>query len=150
MSVGEADLNIPFEALYLGGVIIDPGFPFMTLVDAAYKEVRHEVAKQLGGSLVPSPVDWLELCVAPADVSLVPPLVLHFGDNGGDWTIPPENYWAPVTIDASCMVVLSSAPMTPPLNRTSIIGNYMQQDMNVLYDLDNGEVSFQPTDCSSI
>jgi hypothetical protein len=49
------------------------------------------------------------------------------------------------------MVVLSSAIFAPPsFNTTSVIGNHMQQNMHVLYDLDNEEVSFQPADCSSI
>ncbi|XP_051229107.1 aspartic proteinase nepenthesin-1-like [Lolium perenne] len=155
VTVGEPDLDdIPFEALNLqGGLIIDISYPFMLLVDVAYQEVRQVMSRKLGSSLVPSPVDWLELCVAHSDVRrLVPPLELHFGDGtrGGHWTIPPENYWTPVDISTSCMVVLNSALMASPLNKTSIIGNYMQQDMHILYDLDNQEVSFQPADCSSI
>jgi hypothetical protein len=147
VSVGEASFNIH------GSVIIDVSFPYMLLVDATYQEVRREMSRQLGSSLVPSPVDWLELCVAHADVSRLvpPPLVLHFGQGGGAWTIPPENYWVPVDIETSCMVVLSSAIFAPPsFNTTSVIGNHMQQNMHVLYDLDNEEVSFQPADCSSI
>ncbi|KAM0912195.1 hypothetical protein ACQ4PT_012904 [Festuca glaucescens] len=151
ISVGEADLNIPSDAFFYGGVIIDVSSPFMFLVDVAYRELMQEMSRRLGSSLVPSPVDWLELCVALADVSwLVPPLVLHFGEGGGAWTIPAENYWAPAGNETSCMVVVNSAHSGPPFNGTSIIGNYMQQNVHVLYDLDNHEISFQPEDCSSI
>jgi hypothetical protein len=150
VSVGEADLNIPSED---GGVIIDVRTPFMFLVDAAYKELMQELSRRLGGSLVLSPIhDMFELCVAPADVSrLVPPLVLRFGQGGGAWAIPAENYWIQLNIEASCMMVSNSALSNgAPMNRTTVIGNYMLQNMHVLYDLDNEEVSFQPADCSSI
>jgi hypothetical protein len=36
------------------------------------------------------------------------------------------------------------------MNETTIIGNYMQQDMHLLYDLEKGMLSFQPADCSSM
>ena len=32
------------------------------------------------------------------------------------------------------------------MKETTIIGNYMQQDMHLLYDLGNGVLSFQPAD----
>ena len=38
----------------------------------------------------------------------------------------------------------------PLMKETTIIGNYMQQDMHLLYDLGNGVLSFQPADCSSM
>ncbi|KAF7086253.1 hypothetical protein CFC21_089566 [Triticum aestivum] len=149
MSVGRAWLNIPFPAL---GVIVDSNFPFMSLVDVAYKELIQEVSRQLGGRLVASPVDWLELCVAAADVRrLAPPMVLHFQDGGEDLTIPAENMWAPMDREStSCMMVINSATLEPPMNRTTIIGSYMQQDMHVLYDLDNHQISFQKADCNTI
>jgi hypothetical protein len=112
-----------------------------------------ELSRRLGGSLVLSPIhDMFELCVAPADVSrLVPPLVLRFSQGGGAWAIPAENYWIQLNIEASCMMVSNSALSNgAPMNRTTVIGNYMLQNMHVLYDLDNEEVSFQPADCSSI
>jgi hypothetical protein len=70
--------------------------------------------------------------------------------------LPAANYWAPVVYSGQrqemvCMVVFSSAEMTElPMNETTVIGDYMQQDINVFYDLGSGVVSFQPTDCSSL
>ncbi|RLN12141.1 aspartic proteinase nepenthesin-1-like [Panicum miliaceum] len=49
------------------------------------------------------------------------------------------------------MVLLNSEALNatlPLMKETTIIGNYMQQDMHVLYDLDKGVLSFQTADCS--
>jgi hypothetical protein len=67
--------------------------------------------------------------------------------------VPPENYWVPVDTATECMVLFNAAARpgaTLPMNETTIIGNYMQQDMHLLYDLGNGVLSFQPADCSSM
>jgi hypothetical protein len=162
MTVGEARLAIPSTAfdmrqvapgVWAGGAIIDSGSPFTLLVDVAYEALKQEVSRQLDGSLVPSPApELVELCVASGDVGrLVPPLVLHFS-GGGDLAVQAENYWAPVDQETACMVVLSAARvnLTMPMNETTVIGNYMQQNVHVLYDLGNGHISFQPADCNSI
>jgi hypothetical protein len=63
--------------------------------------------------------------------------------------VPPENYWGPVDEATACMLVFSAGG-TLPSNETTIIGNYMHQNMHLLYDLGNGVLSFQPADCSSV
>ncbi|RCV18777.1 hypothetical protein SETIT_3G330500v2 [Setaria italica] len=165
MSVGTARLAIAAAAFELrrvaagvwaGGSFIDSGSPFTTLVDAAYQALRAELVRQLGASLVQPRTGGLDLCVARGDAGrVVPPLVLHFGGGGGggDVVVPPENYWGPVDGATECMLVFNSAAgpdSTLPLNETTIIGNYMQQDVHLLYDLDNGVLSFQTADCSSM
>jgi hypothetical protein len=163
VSVGTARLAIPAAAFELrrvatgvwaGGSLIDSGSPFTTLVDKAYQALRAELVRQLGASLVHPPTGGLDLCVARGDAGrVVPPLVLHFGGGGGDVMVPPENYWAPVDGATDCMVVFNSAAGSDaalPLNETTIIGNYMQQDVHLLYDLGNGVLSFQTADCSSM
>ncbi|XP_062204774.1 aspartic proteinase nepenthesin-1-like [Phragmites australis] len=161
MTVGNAKLAIPAEAfdlrqvapgVWAGGVLIDSGSPFTSLVDVAYQALGAELARQLGASLVTPPAKVLDLCVARGNVSLVPPLVLHFG-GGGDVVVPPENYWGPVDRATECMLVFNAATRTNatlPMNETTIIGNYMQQNMHLLYDLGQGVLSFQPADCSSM
>ncbi|KAF8776635.1 hypothetical protein HU200_003359 [Digitaria exilis] len=163
ISVGQVKLDVPAAAFDLrqvapgqwAGTLIDSGSPFTILVDVAYQALRSELERQLGASvIVPLPNDAdveSELCVASGDTSLVPPLVLHFG-GGGDAVVPPENYWAPVDTDTACMVVYSSGGpnTTLPSNETTVIGNYMQQNTHLLYDLANGVLSFQAADCSSM
>ncbi|RCV18780.1 hypothetical protein SETIT_3G330800v2 [Setaria italica] len=168
ITVGEAKLDVPAAAFDLrevapgrwAGTLIDSGAPFTRLVDVAYQALRAELARQLGDSVVPLPagVEGFDLCVAVAQGDagkLVPPLVLHFGSGGGalsDLVVPPENYWAPVDEATACMVVFSAARpnATLPMNETTVIGNYMQQNMHLLYDLGNGVLSFQQADCSSM
>nr|AWY10697.1 hypothetical protein Sh255C13_g0380 [Saccharum hybrid cultivar SP80-3280] len=171
ITVGTAKLAVPAAAFDLrevapakwAGTLIDSGSPFTSLVDVAYQALRDELVRQLGASVVPPPAEaeGLDLCVGAAHGDagkLVPPLVLHFGSGsgsgsgGGDVVVPPENYWGPVDDSTACMVVFSSGGpnSTLPLNETTIIGNYMQQDMQLLYDLEQGVLSFQPADCSSV
>ncbi|OEL31709.1 Aspartic proteinase nepenthesin-1 [Dichanthelium oligosanthes] len=153
ITVGETMLDIPAGAFDLrqvgpgqwAGTLIDSGSPFTTLVDVAYQALRDELARQLGDSLVQPPSQRFDLCVARMDMSrLVPSLVLHFGSGGGDLVVPPENYWAPVDTTTSCLMVFQSP------DTTTTIGNFMQQDMHLLYDLANGMLSFQTEDCSSM
>ncbi|OEL31705.1 Aspartic proteinase nepenthesin-1 [Dichanthelium oligosanthes] len=169
ITVGKTKLDVPATAFDLrqvasgqwAGTFIDSGSPFTSLVDVAYQALRAELARQLGASVVPPPAGTrrFDLCVAAAqrDASkLVPPLVLHFGSGGGggasDLVVPPENYWGPVDDTTACMVVFSSAGpnTTLPTNETTIIGNYMQQNMHLLYDLGSGVLSFQTADCSTM
>ncbi|CAN6356590.1 unnamed protein product [Urochloa humidicola] len=146
--------------VWAGGVVIDSGSPFTTLVDVAYRAMRAELVRQLGASRLVQPPraagGGLDLCVARGDVDaageVVPPLVLHFA-GGGDLVVPPENYWGPMDADTECMVVFNAAAGPDgrfPLNETTIIGNYMQQDVHLLYDLGNGVLTFQTADCSSM
>ncbi|KAF8667570.1 hypothetical protein HU200_052772 [Digitaria exilis] len=138
------------------GTMIDSAYPFMSLVDVAHQALKAELAAQLGASLVPPPEKVskrLELCVARGEVAtVVPPLVLHFAGAGGDVVVPPENYWAPVDEVTACMLVFSAAQPNAklPMSETTVIGNFMQQNMYLLYDLGNGVLSFQPADCSSM
>ncbi|CAL4898555.1 unnamed protein product [Urochloa decumbens] len=150
IAVGDTTLDVPASAFALRqdssgqwvGTIIDSGSPFTALVDVAYQALRDELARQLSGSLVQPPEDGLDLCVARGKV--VPPLVLHLGmSGGGDLMVPSENYWGPVD-DATCMMVFRSP------SESTTIGNYMQQNMHLLYDLGNNVLSFQTADCSSM
>ena len=43
----------------------------------------------------------------------------------------------------ACLLVL-------PTRGVSVIGNVMQMDLHVLYDLDGGTFSFAPADCASL
>ncbi|TVU49673.1 hypothetical protein EJB05_00999, partial [Eragrostis curvula] len=163
ISVGNSTLDVPAAAFELRlvapgswtGTLVDSGSPFTAPRRRRVPALRHGAgAADRRASLVPAPADVLDLCVARGDVAkLVPPMVLHFGGGGGDVVVPPENYWAPWDAATACMVVFSSAAgpnATLPMNETTVIGNYMQQDMHMLYDLGNGVLSFQQADCSSV
>jgi hypothetical protein len=128
------------QGSWAGGVIIDSGTPFTLLVEEAYKPLADELSRQLNSSLV---AGRLTLCVPRDDLaSLVPTLVLHFS-GGADMALPPENYWAPTDKSTACMVIFEASD-------TSIIGNFQQQNMHLLFDIGKGQLSFQTADCSTL
>uniref|UniRef100_A0A0E0FDI4 Peptidase A1 domain-containing protein n=1 Tax=Oryza meridionalis TaxID=40149 RepID=A0A0E0FDI4_9ORYZ len=134
------DLREVAPGLFSGGVIIDSGSPFTSLVHDAYDALASELAAQLNGSLVAPPPDADDgaLCVARRDVGrVVLAVVFHFR-GGADMAVVAESYWAPVDKAAACMAIASVGPY----RRQSVIGNYQQQNMRVLYDLANGDFSF--------
>nr|CAB3463765.1 unnamed protein product [Digitaria exilis] len=133
ITVGATMLDVPedvFELREVGpgqwaGTLIDSGSPFTSLVDVAYQALEDELTRQLGDSLVQPPAQGSDL-------------------GGGDLVVPPENYWGPVDDDTACMLVLESS------DSTTTIGNFMQQNKHLLYDLANAVLSFQTADCSSM
>ncbi|CAM0952948.1 unnamed protein product [Alopecurus aequalis] len=148
LTVGETKLPIPSSLFQLngnsGGVIIDSGSPTTSLVHDAYQALRNELARQLNSSLVAPPGGTnADLCVAQKDLAdgKVPVLVFNF--SGADMAVPPTNYWAPVDESTACMLISSSRGMT-------IIGNFQQQNMHLLYDVAGGTLSFQTADCSAL
>ncbi|KAF8725737.1 hypothetical protein HU200_020287 [Digitaria exilis] len=147
ITVGATMLDVPedvFELREVGpgqwaGTLIDSGSPFTSLVDVAYQALEDELTRQLGDSLVQPPAQGSDLCVARTDMHGQGGAIA-----GGDLVVPPENYWGPVDDDTACMLVLESS------DSTTTIGNFMQQNKHLLYDLANAVLSFQTADCSSI
>ncbi|CAL4940890.1 unnamed protein product [Urochloa decumbens] len=138
------DLQQIQKGFWTGGVLIDSGSPFTALADGAYLPLHDEVSRQLNGSLVAPPEDsGFDLCVRRDDVDrVVPPLVFHFS-GGADMALPPENYWAPADKATACMAILDGYDQ-------SIIGNFQQQNMHLLFDVAGGRFSFQKADCSTL
>lgn len=58
--------------------------------------------------------------------------------------LPPVNYWMRVDNFTACMAIDRSN------NTMSTIGNFQQQNMHLLYDLDQGQFSFQLATCSKL
>nr|CAB3466319.1 unnamed protein product [Digitaria exilis] len=139
ISIAGVELAIPSSAFELreidkgywsGGVIVDSGSPFTTLVDAAYQPLAGELSRQLNASLVPPPENTgsAELCVARGDVDeVVPEMVFHFA-GGADMAVPPENYWAPVDKSTACLAIVHGYDQ-------NIIGNFQQQNLHLLFDV---------------
>ncbi|XP_052162846.1 aspartic proteinase nepenthesin-1-like [Oryza glaberrima] len=157
ISVGAAALPIPPGAFALradgtGGLIIDSGTTITSLVDAAYKRVRAAVR-----SLVKLPVTdgsnatGLDLCFAlPSSSSAttsppatLPSMTLHFG-GGADMVLPVENY---MILDGGmwCLAMRSQTD-----GELSTLGNYQQQNLHILYDVQKETLSFAPAKCSTL
>ncbi|WVZ83537.1 hypothetical protein U9M48_030674 [Paspalum notatum var. saurae] len=151
ISLGTTPLSIAPDAFALkangtaGGFIIDSGTTITTLVDAAYQQIRAAVLS-LVTTLPTSTEGGLDLCfVLPSPTSAppaMPDMTLHF--DGGDMVLPADNYM----ISASglwCLMMQTGINGLP-----SILGNYQQQNMHILYDLSQETLSFAPARCSAL
>jgi len=154
LSVGARRLRIPESAFALrpdgsGGVIVDSGTALTLLPGAVLTEVVRAFRQQLrlpfanGGN----PEDGVCFLVPAAwrrssttSQVPVPRMVFHF--QGADLDLPRRNY---VLDDHRrgrlCLLLADSG------DDGSTIGNLMQQDMRVLYDLEAETLSFAPAQC---
>ncbi|CAL5081729.1 unnamed protein product [Urochloa decumbens] len=155
ISVGGRRLRIPESAFALqpdgsGGVIVDSGTALTLLPAAVLAEVVRAFRAQLrlpfangssadDGVCFAVPAAWRRAASASAQV-VVPRMVLHF--QGADLDLPRRNY---VLDDHRrgrlCLLLADSG------DDGSTIGNLVQQDMRVLYDLEAETLSFAPAQC---
>uniref|UniRef100_M8C093 Aspartic proteinase nepenthesin-2 n=1 Tax=Aegilops tauschii TaxID=37682 RepID=M8C093_AEGTA len=63
------------------------------------------------------------------------------GWGGAGMAVPAGSYWGPVDKSTACMLIEEGG-------YESVIGNFQQQDLHLLYDIGKGELSFQTADCS--
>ncbi|KAK3125223.1 hypothetical protein QOZ80_7BG0601930 [Eleusine coracana subsp. coracana] len=139
-----------------GGLIVDSGTTFTYLAEAGYAVVRQAFLSQTAGLLTAvsgAPFDF-DLCFAvdettggtsSVDELPFPRLVLHFA-GGAEYVVPRKSYFDAVDErgGVACLLVL------PTRGHVSVIGNVMQMDLQVLYDLEAGALSFAPADCARV
>lgn len=154
ITVGSTRLPIPESTFALkqdgtGGTIIDSGTGMTTLPQDAYKLVHDAFTAQ-----VRLPVDnatsssLSRLCfsfsVPRRAKPDVPKLVLHF--EGATLDLPRENYmfeFEDAGGSVTCLAINAGDDLT-------IIGNYQQQNLHVLYDLVRNMLSFVPAQCNRL
>ncbi|CAN6196150.1 unnamed protein product [Urochloa humidicola] len=158
LTVGPRRLRIPESAFALqpdgsGGVIVDSGTALTLLPAAVLAEVVRAFRAQLrlpfangsssadDGVCFALPAPWRRAGAASASSQVaVPRMVLHF--QGADLDLPRRNY---VLDDHRrgrlCLLLADSG------DDGSTIGNLVQQDMRVLYDLEAETLSFAPAQC---
>ncbi|KAM0909941.1 hypothetical protein ACQ4PT_011453 [Festuca glaucescens] len=154
--VGAADLPVTpatfgFTSTGAGGVIVDSGTTFTYLAEAGYAMLERAFLSQTAGLLTRvsgAPFDF-NLCFeadggADVDAVIVPGLVLSFA-GGAEYSVPRRSYFDAVDEEGrvACLLVL-------PTGAVSVIGNVMQMDLHLLYDLHGGTMSFAPADCASV
>ncbi|CAN6205607.1 unnamed protein product [Urochloa humidicola] len=151
ISLGTTALSIPPDAFSLksdgsGGLIIDSGTTITMLVDAAYRQVRSAIL-----SLVTLPMkdgSGLDLCFALPSPTSAPPdmpsMTLHF--DGADMVLQPESYMITYTDNSLWCLMMGRRRDGEP----SILGNYQQQNMHILYDVGQETLSFAPAKCSML
>nr|CAB3491382.1 unnamed protein product [Digitaria exilis] len=129
------------------GAIFDSGTTLTFLEEPLYSDTLNALLLQTDLTKAPDR-DGFEACyVAPNDgTSLdkaVPSMVLHFDD--ADMGLPVKNYFVDVGDGVVCWVVQMS-----PFGSGSVIGNAMQVDFHVMYDVNNSVLSFQPANCDNL
>ncbi|KAF0909668.1 hypothetical protein E2562_000028 [Oryza meyeriana var. granulata] len=125
------------------GTFIDSGTAITSLPPQIYRLVRDEFAEQVKLPVVPgNATDPFTCFWAPPQAKPdVPKLVLHF--EGATMDLPRENYVFEVEDAGNSFVCLAINDG----DETSIIGNFQQQNMHVLYDLQNSKLSFVAAQC---
>ena len=73
----------------------------------------------------------------------MPDMVLHFA-GGADMTLHRDNYMSSDEEDSSFCLNIGGTTWT------SILGNFQQQNIQMLFDITVGQMSFVPTDCSKL
>uniref|UniRef100_A0A0D9VTD6 Peptidase A1 domain-containing protein n=1 Tax=Leersia perrieri TaxID=77586 RepID=A0A0D9VTD6_9ORYZ len=150
ITVGSTRLPVPESEFALnngtGGTIIDSGTAITSLTPRVYRLVRDAFAAQVKLPVVPSNTTDSYLCfsVPPRTKKPdVPKLVLHL--DGATMDLPRENYVFEVEDAGNSIVCLAILE-----GETTIIGNFQQQNMHVLYDLQNSRLSFVPAQCDKL
>nr|CAB3490065.1 unnamed protein product [Digitaria exilis] len=152
ISLGDFRLPIPngtfdIRADGSGGMIVDSGTIFTILVQPGFRVVVDHVAGVLGQRTAVN-VSSLESPCFPAPDGVrrlpeMPDMVFHFA-GGADMRLPRENYMSFDEEDlAFCLNIAGTEPQW-----TSVLGNFQQQNIQMLYDITVGQLSFVPTDCS--
>ncbi|XP_020091180.1 aspartic proteinase nepenthesin-1-like [Ananas comosus] len=152
ITVGTTRLPIPKSAFALqqigtGGVIIDSGTSITQLTTVAYKLVRSAFLSQVKLPVANSTAEGFDLCFSlPSSPSAkvdVPKLIFHF--EGADMDLPRDNYLPQdSSVGLMCLVMFDSG------GKISIIGNFQQQNMHIVYDLDDQKLSFAPARCDQL
>jgi len=152
ITVGSATLPVPESAFALrgngsGGTIIDSGTSVTLLPPLVYGLLHDAFVSQ-----VDLPVTNDEpLCFAVSSLSSgkkqeVPKLELQF--DGATLDLPRENYVFEMEDGGRsniCIAIMSSGG-----GGMTIIGNYQQQNLHVLYDLAGNNLSFVPAHCDRV
>lgn len=152
VTVGTTRLPIPESVFALkedgtGGTIVDSGTGMTMLPEAVYNLVCDAFVAQTKLTVHNSTSSLSQLCfsVPPGAKPDVPALVLHF--EGATLDLPRENYMFEIEeaggIRLTCLAINAGEDL-------SVIGNFQQQNMHVLYDLANDMLSFVPARCNKI
>ncbi|EEE67313.1 hypothetical protein OsJ_24553 [Oryza sativa Japonica Group] len=144
----------------VGGTIVDSGTTLTYLVKEGYAMVKRAFLSQMATANLTTTVNGtrfgFDLCfdanaAGGGSGVPVPTLVLRFA-GGAEYAVRRRSYVGVVEVDSQgraaveCLLVL---PASEKLS-ISIIGNVMQMDLHVLYDLDGGMFSFAPADCANV
>ncbi|OEL24248.1 Aspartic proteinase nepenthesin-1 [Dichanthelium oligosanthes] len=127
------------------GIVFDSGTTLTFLAEPAYTLAKAALLSQTNLPLAAGRGDGSDdVCFQTSGGSAdVPSMVLHF--DGADMALPAENFFLPAGNGGVICWVVRRSP-----SRLSIVGNIMQMDYHVRYDVDNSVLSFQPANCDNL
>ncbi|RCV31458.1 hypothetical protein SETIT_6G179000v2 [Setaria italica] len=153
ISVGTKRLNVTASSFAIGldgggGTFVDSGDTTGMLPSVAMEALKEALAEAVKLPVLNGTDLGYELCFQlPKGMTVeavqAPPLVYHF-DGGAAMVLPRENFFVEASPGEMCLVISSGGA------RGAIIGNYQQQNMHVLFDVQNHKFSFSPTQCDQI
>jgi len=170
ISIGGQKLELPpsltrFDKEGNGGLIIDSGTTFTMLPASLHRKVLDKLKSTVKytRSVEYETASGLDLCyelpTAEGSSPVLPTFSLHFKNNA-TITLPAENYMFMMSdpSDATrtstgtaaaavgCLIILSSGDEVH--GPVAVLGNYQQQNLHVVYDVEKERVGFQPKTCS--
>ncbi|CAD5189056.1 unnamed protein product [Musa acuminata subsp. malaccensis] len=150
ITVGGTRLQIPSSTFALqedgtGGLIIDSGTSITYLELAGYRQLKKAFLSEMQLPVADGSETGLDLCFSlPSGSSTVevPKLTFHF--DGADLDLPAQNFMImDSTTGLLCLTIMASSGL-------SILGNFQQQNIQILYDLKKEVLSFVPTQCDQL
>ncbi|KQJ90483.1 aspartic proteinase nepenthesin-2 [Brachypodium distachyon] len=152
VTVGARRLRIPISAFALrpdgsGGAIVDSGtaltlFPAPVLAEVV-RAFRSQLRLPFAANGSSGPDDGVCFAAAASRVprpAVVPRMVFHL--QGADLDLPRRNYVLDDQRKGNLCLLLADSG-----DSGTTIGNFVQQDMRVLYDLEADTLSFAPAQC---
>lgn len=152
ITVGSTRLSIPESAFAVtdgtGGTIIDSGTGITMVPKEVFNIMRDAFIDQVSLPVQKPSTGPDLLCFTAPPGTNMPKLILHF--DGATLDLPRENYifqHDDAGVSLTCLVIAIADKDTADM---TIIGNYQQQNMHVLYDLANNMLSFVPAQCDKV
>lgn len=150
--VGGEILDIPRETWEVspdghGGTIIDSGTSLSYFVRPAYKAIREAFERKVKAYPTVEEGDF-HPCYNVSGVSKpeIPGFRIEFAD-GAAWSFPVENYFIPVAPDGiMCLAIVEK----DEFSGYSIIGNYLQQDFYMWFDMKKSRLGYAPMRCADV
>jgi len=144
VSIGAKKLDVPASSF--DDTFVDSGYTTGALTAPALDALKEALVDALKLPRRSSSDPDYDFCFqlprgVPMEAVPAPPLVYHF-EGGAAMVLPRESYLAEPSPGEMCLVIgVDSQP---------VIGNFQQQNMHVLFDVQNQKFSFAPTQCDQI
>ncbi|XP_076949332.1 aspartic proteinase CDR1-like [Bidens hawaiensis] len=120
-------------------MIVDFESALTALPEDMYSSFAYIITRVIDGKRVTGPLGYDQICYKDLNVDSVPIVTLRF--DGGDIEVSPVNLFMEVQKGVSCMIIISTEDM-------GMLGNLVQRNLMVGFDLVKRKIYFKPTDCS--